>query len=252
MKTTDAYSGLIAETITIKGAGGDRIHAYEARPLGPGPHPGMVLFHHRPGWDDWYRFATRQFAAHGYHTICPDLYCRVGHGEPDDVAARARAEGGIPDDQVVGDAAECVDHLKGQPSSSGKVGLFGTCSGGRHAFLAACRLDDIDAIVNCWGGNIVAGEDALSPMQPAAPADFTEKLAAPLLGLFGADDHNPTPADVDALEAILSDAGKSYEFHRYPEAGHGFFYHDRPAAYRAGPAVDGWERVWSFLSRTLS
>ena len=53
-----AYEGMIAETISIKGHNGDTISAYTARPLGAGPFPGMVLIHHAPGWDEWYRETT--------------------------------------------------------------------------------------------------------------------------------------------------------------------------------------------------
>src|SRR5262245_38673038 len=83
---TDQYEGLLAETVTIDGQGGDVIHAYYARPLTPGPHPAVVLCHHFPGWDEWYKEQTRRFAYHGYLAICPDLYCRLGHGDVDDVA----------------------------------------------------------------------------------------------------------------------------------------------------------------------
>ena len=252
MFRTDDYHGLTAETIAVTGADGDPIHAYYARPTGAGPFPAMLLFHHLPGWDEWYHETTRLFAHHGYVTICPDLYCRLGHGEPDDVAARVRAEGGVPDDQVVGDAVGCVDFLRAQPITTGKVGVFGTCSGGRHAYLAACRGPEVDAVVDCWGGRIVASEDELTDAQPVAPIDYTPELSAPVLGLFGSEDHNPNPAQVDALDAALSEHGKPHEFHRYEGAGHGFFYHDRPAAYHAEAAVDGWSKVWDFLGRTLS
>lgn len=253
MPTTDAYEGMQAETIAVPGHEHELIHAYQARPLGPGPFPAVVLFHHRPGWDSWYRATTRLFAAHGYIAISPDLYCRVAHGDPEDVAARARAEGGVPDDQVVGDAAGCVEFLRALPTSNKKIGLFGTCSGGRHAYLTACRLGEkIDAVIDCWGGSIVADDDALTQAEPVAPADLTDNLTAPVLGLFGNEDHNPTREDVDALEEILRSHNKEHEFYRYEGAGHGFFYHDRPSAYRAEAAVDGWNRVWSFLDRKLS
>jgi len=252
MSLTGSYEGLIAETISVKGHNGDQIHAYYARPMGVGPFPAMVLLHHLPGWDEWYRHATRTFAHHGYVTISPDLYCRDGHGEPDDVAARVRAEGGVSDDRVVGDAAGCVEFLRAQPITTGKVGYFGTCSGGRHAFLSACRGPEVDAVIDCWGGRIVASNDELTPKQPVAPIDYTDQLPCPLLGLFGNDDHNPTRDHVNTLEAALQEHGKTYEFHRYDGAGHGFFYHDRPAAYRAEAAVDGWQKVWDFLSRTLA
>jgi carboxymethylenebutenolidase len=250
MRTTDRYEGLLAETTSVPGHQGEWIHAYVARPTGPGLFPGVVLFHHRPGWDEWYRHATRLFAHHGFVAICPDLYCRVGHGEPDDIAARAQAEGGVSDDQVVGDATGCVEWLRSQPISSGKVGFFGTCSGARHAYLAACSGPIVDAVVDCWGGRIVT--DELTDKQPVAPVDLTADLPCPVLGLFGNEDRNPLPEEVDFLERTLEEHGKQYDFHRYDGAGHGFFYHDRPAAYRAEQAVDGWAKVWSFLDRTLS
>ena len=73
MYETDQYEGMIAETITVQGNNNDLIHAYLARPTGPGPFPGVVLFHHMPGWDEWYKEATRRYAQHGYVTISPDL-----------------------------------------------------------------------------------------------------------------------------------------------------------------------------------
>lgn len=249
---TDDYQGMIAETVSVRGHRGEFVHAYYARPTGPGPFPGVVLLHHLPGWDNWYRYATRTFAHHGFAAISPDLYCRQGHGEPDDVAARVKAEGGVPDDQVVGDATGCVEFLRAQQASTTNVALFGTCSGARHAFLAACRGAGADSLIDCWGGRIVAEEHELTPNQPVAPVDYTADLPCPILGIFGNDDHNPTRDHVDALEAALRQHDKTYEFHRYDGAGHGFFYHDRPSAYRAEAALDGWAKIWDFLDRTLS
>jgi len=136
VRSTDEYEGMIAETITLPGHGGDHINAYYARPLGAGPYPAVVLFHHRPGWDEWYREATRRFAHHGYLALCPDLYSRFPPGPPDEVAARARAEGDVSDEQVVADGLAGVSFVRAQLVSSGKVALMGTCSGGRHAYLA--------------------------------------------------------------------------------------------------------------------
>src|SRR3989337_2073308 len=97
---TNDYEGMLAETVAINGHGGSVTNAYYARPLGAGPFPGMVLVHHMPGWDEWYREATRKFAHHGYATISPNLYFRTGHGTPEDVATKVRAAKGMPDAQV--------------------------------------------------------------------------------------------------------------------------------------------------------
>jgi len=251
MYRTDMYEGMLAETVTMTGANGDLINAYLARPLGPGPFPAMVLAHHMPGWDEWYREATHKFAYHGYVTISPNLYFRNGHGTPEDVAAKVRADGGIPDDQAVGDLAGGMKYARSLPYVNGKVGIFGTCSGGRHAYLAACRAAGFDAIVDCWGGRVVMKPEDLNTNFPVSPLDYTKDLPCPILGIFGNDDSNPTPEQVNQHEAELKKHGKNYEFHRYADAGHGFFYYDR-GAYRQQQAVDGWQKVFAFLEKYLS
>ena len=59
------------------------------------------------------------------------LYQRAGEGKADDVAAKVRAEGGVPDTQVIGDTEGAAQWLRMQPWLNGKVGCIGTCSGGR-------------------------------------------------------------------------------------------------------------------------
>ena len=250
MYQTDMYEGMLAETITMQGANFEPINAYFARPLGPGPFPGMVVIHHMPGWDEWYRETTRKFAHHGYAAISPNLYFRAGHGTAEDVAAKVRAVGGVADDQAIGDIQGAQQFLRSQPYVNGKVGVFGTCSGGRHAFLAACLVEGFDAVVDCWGGGVVMAPEDLTPKRPVSPIEYTADLVCQILGIFGDDDHSPTPEQVNVQEAELKKYGKSYEFHRYPGAGHGFFYYHRPS-YRQTQAVDGWQKVFAFLEKYL-
>lgn len=245
-----AYRGMTVETISINGHNGDTISAYVARPLGAGPFPGMVLIHHNPGWDEWYCETTRKFAHHGYAAISHNLFQRAGEGRSDDVAAKVRAEGGIPDAQAIGDSEGAVKWLRAQPWLNGKVGVIGSCSGGRLAFLYACHTKSIDALVELWGGRVVMKKEELTPKMPVAPIEFTKNLACPMLGLFGNDDAAPTPEQVNQHEAELKKHGKQYEFHRYDGAGHGFFYYDRPM-YRVEQALDGWKKVFSFFEKHL-
>jgi carboxymethylenebutenolidase len=242
---------MLCANVTLQGHGGTAISAYTARPEGAGPFPGVVLIHHLPGWSEFYIETTRRFAHHGYLAICANLYERAGAGHPDDVAAKVRAEGGIADAQMVGDTAAAVAWMRAQPQLNGKVGLFGSCSGGRHATLYACQRHDVDAVVNLWGGRVVMGPEELNAKTPQAPIDLTPGLAAPLLGLFGNDDRAPSPEQVDRHEAALKAAGKPYEFHRYDGAGHGFFYWHRPL-YRPEQAMDGWGKVFAFLGKHLA
>jgi carboxymethylenebutenolidase len=251
MYETNQYESLLAETVTLTGFQGDDINAYFARPMGPGRFPGIVLVHHMPGWDEWYKETTLRFARQGYAAICPNLYFRAGHGTPEDVAAKVRAAGGIPDEQAVGDILGAALFLHQSPTSSQRVGIFGTCSGGRHAYLAACQSTLFKAVVDCWGGRVVMREEDLSPNQPVSPLIYTKDLACPILGIFGEEDQSPNPEQVAIHEQELKKHGKPYEFHMYAGAGHGFFYHNRPN-YRQSQAVDGWAKVFTFLEKNLS
>ena len=247
-----SYNGMTAETVTFRGHNGDQGEAYYARPTRPGKCGGVVVIHHLPGWDEWITEVVRKFAHHGYAAISPHLYFRDGPGSPDDIGARVRASGGVPDDQVVGDVKAAIAYLRGQPNSNGKVGVIGFCSGGRHAYLCGCRLPEIDAVIDCWGGNVIVDDRGqLNAKRPVAPIDVSEQLRAPLLGIFGNDDENPNADQVNRTEAVLKKLGKDYEFHRYDKAGHAFFNTARPA-FRPEQAADGWNKVFAFLRKTLA
>jgi carboxymethylenebutenolidase len=246
-----SYPGLIAETVKFKGHNGDEGEAYFARPSAPGKVPGVVLIHHLPGWDEWITEAVRKLAHHGFATISPHLYFREGPGSPDDVGARVRAAGGVADDQVIGDSQAAAAWLRARPEANGKVGVIGFCSGGRHAFLAAARTTDFNAVVDCWGGNVVVDDPkALNAKRPVAPIDLADKIRIPILGIFGNDDENPNKDQVNRTEAVLKKLGKDYAFHRYDGAGHAFFNSAR-VAFRAEQAADGWAKTFAFFHKHL-
>ncbi|MFN8524635.1 MAG: dienelactone hydrolase family protein [Chloroflexota bacterium] len=248
---TDDPATMSAGVVSIPGGQNDSIGAYLAKPDGASSLPGVVLIHHAPGWDEFYREFTRRFAAHGFVAICPNLYHRAGHGTPDDVAAKVRAEGGVSDEAQVADLAAAAKWLREQSGvSNGKVGIIGSCSGGRLAVLTASKTTGWDAVVDLWGGGVVQPAEQLNPKQPVAPVDLTKDLSGPLLGLFGNDDQRPSPADVNVHEDALKQFGKSYVFHRYDGAGHGFFYYDRPL-FRQQQALDGWNKVEEFFNQYL-
>ena len=241
---------LLAETIMITGHNGDEIEAYSARALDEAPRGGVVVIHHMPGYDAPTKEIARNFAYHGYNAVVPNLYWREAPGaSPDDAAATARANGGVPDERLVGDVAGAMTYLKGLGNSNGKVGVIGYCSGGRQSFLAAVSLD-LDAAVDCYGAFIVGEIPAGMPLKVTPIVDKTPSLSCPLLGLFGEDDSYPSPAQVAELEEALKANGKTYEFHSYPNTGHSFFSVNRPA-YRVEAANDGWEKIFAFYGKYL-
>jgi carboxymethylenebutenolidase len=240
-----------AGTLTIDGHNGDPIEAYLAEPLEGAPTGAVVVIHHMPGYDEATKEITRNFAAHGYLAVCPNLYFRDAPGaSPDDAAAAARALGGVPDDRLVGDVAGAAAFLRSHALSNGKVATIGYCSGGRQSFLAACSLD-LDAAVDCYGAFVVGTPPEGLPLKVGPIVHLAKNLSCPLLGLFGADDQYPSPEEVDQLEQALTEVDKEFEFHSFEGAGHAFFSVDRPS-YRPEAAVEGWQLIWEFFGRHLA
>jgi carboxymethylenebutenolidase len=243
---------LTAGTTSITGHGGDEIEAYLARPADPGsPFGGVVVIHHMPGYDAGTKEIARTFAANGYAALVPNLYHRDAPGaSPDDAAATARAKGGVPDERLVGDVAGAAAHLRALDGANGKVGVIGYCSGGRQSFLAACSLQ-LDAAVDCYGAFIINTPPDGMPLKVQPILGLAKDLSCPLLGLFGADDQYPSPAETAELAKELSALDKPHEFHTYADAGHAFFAVNRPS-YRVEAANDGWQRIWDFYGRYLA
>jgi len=242
---------LKAETTSVTGYGGDKIEAYVARPLGTGPYGGVVIIHHMPGYDEGMKEKARRFAANGYIACLPNLYSREAPGaSPEDAAAAARARGGVPDEQLVGDVDGAAKHIQSLASSNRKVGVIGYCSGGRQSFLAACSLK-LDAAVDCYGAFVVSAPPEGMGMNFQPLVHRVNDLSCPLLGLFGEDDQHPAPGEVAELEKALSAAGKAHEFYSYPGAGHAFFELDR-ASYRPEAATDGWKKIFEFFGKHLA
>ena len=239
-----------AETIDLRVQDGDLIPAYLARPAGDARRGGVVVIHHMPGYDASTKEIARTFAVHGYTALCPNLHHREAPGAaPAEASQAVRDAGGVPDARCVADVGAAASYLRDLPTSNGKVGVIGYCSGGRQSVLAACSLD-LDAAVDCYGAFVTGTPPAEYPLKITNLVELLPDLRAPLLGLFGADDKFPGPEQVAELEAILKANDKTFELHSYEGAGHAFFSTERPA-YNVAAATDGWARITAFYAQHL-
>jgi len=91
---------------------------------------------------------------------------------------------------------------------------------------------------------VVAVGDLVIALQPPGAKEL-------IVGLFGANDGNPSPEQTARIEAALKEHSKEYEFHTYDDAGHAFFSVDRPN-FNVAAANDGWQRIWDFFERHLA
>ena len=217
-----------------------------ARPAGPGPHPGLLLFQEAFGVNDHIRDVCRRFAAEGYVVAAPSTFHRFGVDTVpyEDKASAIQLISKLTPDQIVSDASAALVLLTAEPDVDGaRIGCVGFCFGGRCAFLAA-TLPGIKASVPFYGGGIAS--DA-----PDAPITRAADVHAELLLLFGADDESIPAEQRDRLAEELSRHGKRFESVVYDGAGHAFFNDSRPDRHHAPSAEDAWTRTLEFLRRRL-
>ena len=240
---------IIAYDTTFSGYGGDAIPAYVARPNEGGPHPGLLLVHGIHGYEEHMKDMARRYAALGYAAIVPALYSRDGflavvdHSDMDHAREALNVR---PNDQTVGDLSGGLDFLGASPHVSDRIGVVGFCSGGRLGLVFACSGAEVDAFVNFYSNGLFQA----TGVNPTPPAELARNLGCPMLALFGDDDTNPSPDDVERLRDVLQQSGKTFEFVSYPRAGHAFM-SDTRDSYRPEAAQMAWGRCLEWLSRYL-
>jgi carboxymethylenebutenolidase len=152
----------------------------------------------------------------------------------------------LTDSNVVRDINATVAFLKSHNQVDGRrIGIVGFCMGGRVVYLMAAVNPDIKA------GIMYYGSDPFSPWGDGpAPFALTKDIHCPIMGHFGEDDVNPSPADMRKLDAELTKHGKVHEFHSYPNAEHAFA-NFGSAKYREHAANASWPRTFDFFAKYL-
>lgn len=230
-------------TLSVDGSG---MRCYLAVPDST-PAPAIVVAQHAGGVDAYIRLMTDRFAEAGFVAIAPALYHRQTSSNPQAMDDAMTMMSRLKDDEIVADCNAAIAHLRTMPDVRGDlIGVTGFCMGGRVAYLMATRSTDIKAAVVFWGGNIMRAWGG-----GVAPFDETAKITAPIMGLFGEDDGNPSPADVAKLDAELTRLGKEHEFHSYAGAGHAFMNEGRPS-YRKEASYDAWAKATAFFTKQLA
>ena len=220
-----------------------RLHV--SAPAGAGPFPALVVAQHQGGVDEFIQSMTQRLAGAGYVAAAPELYHRDGPQCADDAKTRSMR---LRDRNVIADVNAAVSFLQHHSAvAPARVGIIGFCMGGRVVYLMAAANPQLKAAVAYYGGNIFRawGRDVPSPFERTA------EIHCPLLGHFGADDKNPSPADMQKLDAELGRFDKPHEFYSYENAGHAFM-DTTKESYRRHAEEASWPRTLGFLTTHLA
>ena len=222
------------------GAGTMGIHV--DAPAGAGPHPGVVVTHHRGALDAFTRKFVEDLAAAGYVAAAPAFYHRRPDGED-----TARSMAALDDAEMIADIAAVVGYLKARADvRADALAIVGHCMGGRASFLGASSLPDFRACAIFYGGNIFKPWGAGNP----APISRAADIPCPVIGFFGNEDENPSPEDVARIGAELDRHGVPRAFHDYDGAGHAFQNFLGPA-YREAQSRDAQAKLLAFFEAEL-
>ena len=209
-------------------------------PDGAGPFPTLVVTHHRWGLDAFTRAVVERLNANGFIAGAPNFYHRRPDGEDSGEAMKY-----LDDDEIIADIKVTTAFLQTQKAAKrGAEGIMGHCMGGRHAFLGATAYP-FKAAVMLYGGSVNQSRNGKPPALTRAAT-----ISCPMLGFFGKEDKNPSPADMADIDAELKRLGKKHEFHAYDGANHAFqnFTGDR---YHEAASEDAWRRYLAFFRETL-
>jgi carboxymethylenebutenolidase len=228
-------SKLIKEFVDIQ-MGAVKLHTWVEYPDGDAKAPIVIVMQHGPGMDDWQRALADQLALQGFIAIAPDLHSGLGpnggnydsFGGTDEVM-RATARVNADEQQARYQAAYAWG--KKLPRWNGKVASIGFCMGGGNSFRFATETPELAAAVSFYGNTPVKEKVA--------------NVKAPVLAFYGEDDARVTAA-AEPTAAMMKELGKSFEYHIYPHATHGFLEFQDLAGNPAATA-DSWARTIAFL-----
>ena len=230
--------------------GGETMEGYLTQPEAAGQYPAVLVIQEVWGVNAHIQSVADRLPSQGYVGLAPAIFHREGRmtmGLHEELPPAIERMSNCTAAGILADVGAAVDYLKAQPFvRSDRIGIVGFCFGGRISYLAAANISDIKAAVVYYGGAIPNPFTGGGP----SPLEQTSGISGAVMGLFGEEDANPTPAVVADIEAEMKVHGKTYEFHMYPGCGHGFHCDGRDS-YRREPALDAWSKTIGWFDKHL-
>jgi carboxymethylenebutenolidase len=236
-----AGGALDSTELILDTADGNRFRAFRARATTPSG-AGIVILPDVRGLHPFYEELALRFAENGVDAVAIDYFGRTaGVGQRGDAFDYVPHVEQVTWPNVSEDIRAAVRHLRME--DEGRVAaLFttGFCFGGRLAYLTATLGLDLAGSIGFYGIPVGAGRGGTP-----APADVTDAMTNPILGVWGGADSASPPDAIARFDEALARSGVEHRFVTYDGAPHSFF--DRKADQFADASKRAWDETLTFV-----
>jgi len=236
-----AGGALDSTDLTLEAADGNRFRAFRARAT-TASGAGIVILPDVRGLHPFYEELALRFAENGVDAVAIDYFGRTaGVGERGDGFEHMPHVEQVTWAGVSADIGAAARHLRMDDERRVEA-LFATgfCFGGRLAFLTATLGLNLAGSIGLYGIPIGPGRGGAP-----APADVTDRMSNPLLGLWAGADGATSPEAIVQFDEALTASGIEHRFVTYPGAPHSFF--DRKADQFAEASQQAWNEMLTFV-----
>ncbi len=206
--------------------------------------PAIVLLMEAFGLTQHIKDVALQIADEGYVVIAPDLYYRElpnNKFEYDEVeeamAMMWQLDFGKP---MENDIKATLSYIKSRVDVyPNRVGVTGFCLGGGLTFFTATNFSDQIAVAAPFYGMVF--DEWL---------EAVKNISIPVYLFFGGVDQFIPSDRIKQIDSRFKELDKNYRLKVYPNAGHGFFCHER-SSYDPLAANDSWQELMKFFQEYL-
>jgi len=233
--------------LTRKGRDGKDVKLFFAYPATLNkskPTAGLIVLQEWWGVNKDMQERTQDLASKGFYAVAPDLFNGKVTDDPDEAAKLKNAM----NNTAALSAMRTGLDLLSEEERNGivnplHVGVVGWCMGGEQGLKLAMADPRIRATAIFYG-----------PLE--TNPDLLGSVKGPVLGIFGNDDKNPSPQDVEKFKKALFTTGKTGDqvtIYQYDGVGHAFASKSaaKMGAYNEEKAKDAFNHLYAWLDKTL-
>jgi carboxymethylenebutenolidase len=229
------------EWATVKVGPNDSVTTWVVYPERRDKAPVVLVIHDNRGITSWSRSVADQLAADGFIGIAVDLLTMKRKGNLNSEWARDSVQAvlnTLTTDEIIRSLDAAAKYGMALPAALARYGVVGYCWGGLRSFQHAAL-----GSATGFGGAVVYYGSPVTAEQMAT-------VKVPVLGFYGGNDARIN-ATIPATDSTMKKLGKSYEYHIFDGAGHGFLSSQEGSPANLAASQQAWPKTIAFFREKL-